>query len=261
MKQKSMNWIKLAQLPDRRIFHKDFPDVIEWEIRDGSVWHRGHRLKGADADSFETLDAECTFVAQDCRHVYHGESKVTAVDTSSFEALGDRYFRDKNAAYCEYETSLKPLKGRDPVDFVVLGNGYARDSAYGYYWGTPIRKCTNPLTLEIVQEDGETAEDYARDDQNIYCEGAVLIDADIHNLAVVAFGLFARLQECLSRCVQASAGARRQLAASRGILLVRRPFGLCHAFSVKGSRSRKLGNNRKQLFHRRETRVSREQVA
>ena len=146
-----MNWVRLSLLPEAKSFSKDHPGSLDWEIREGSVWFQGRKqLKSADPESFEFSDEEHTFLARDCNHVFHASSKVTAIDVATFESLGNRYYRDKDLAYLEYETSIKPLKGRDVENFAVLRNGYARDSVHGYYWGTPMRKCIHPLTLEII---------------------------------------------------------------------------------------------------------------
>ena len=184
-----MHWVRLSLLPEAKSFNKDHPDSLDWEIRDGSVWFQGrNQLRNADSDSFEFLDDEHTFIARDCNHVFHASSKVTALDVATFESLGDRYYRDKDLVYLEYETSIKPLKGRDVANFSVLGNGYARDSVHGYFWGTPIRKCVHPLALEVIPDGVDTAEGYARDDQLVYYEGAALKDVDVATWQLLPLG-------------------------------------------------------------------------
>lgn len=93
----------------------------------------------------------------------------------TFEVLTDGYCRDKNLAYAEYETSLRPLKGQRVKDFVVLGKGFARDSAHAYYWGTAMRSCSAPMTLELVPDTTI----YARDRDHIYYESAALKGAEV----------------------------------------------------------------------------------
>jgi DKNYY family len=171
-------WVGLAKLPKMRRVSSEHPSLVLWEIRDGKIWHQGKQLRSADPDTFEIRADEQTFLARDRSHIYHAWTLQKAVDRATFESLGDRYYQDRNRTYLEYETSLKPLKGQDVKRFVVLGSGYARDSVYGYYWGTPLRKCQSPLSLQIVRGDKRWTAEYARDDDHIYYEGAALKDAD-----------------------------------------------------------------------------------
>lgn len=184
-----MRWVRLSALPDGKAFNKNRPKSLDWQIRDGGVWFQGRkRIHAADPESFEFLDDEESFLARDSKHVFHGPSKVTAIDVATFEPLGDRYYRDKQLVYLEHETSIRPLKGRDVKHFVVLGNGYARDSVHGYYWGSPIRKCKQPLTLELLADDQSTADLYARDVEHIYFESAALPGADVASWTLLPDG-------------------------------------------------------------------------
>lgn len=167
-----MGWWRLADRPGQRIQDPSFPDIVYWEIREGAVWHQGRKLRGANAAAFEVRADDHVFVARDDQRVFHAWSRLNDVDRETFEVLGDGYFRDVRLAYYEFETSLKPLKGRDRERFVVLGNGFARDAVHGYFCGKPIRGCTAPLTLGVVEAAG--ALPYAIDDEHVYFEGAVL---------------------------------------------------------------------------------------
>lgn len=171
-----MNWYRLAELPGQRVVNPEFPEIVYWEIRDGSVWHQGRKLRRANATEFEVRKDDHVFIARDDRWVFHAWSQLKNVDRDSFEVVGDGYCRDKNLAYCEFETSLRPLKGRDRAHFVVLGNGYARDSVHAYYWGKPIRSCASPLTLALPE--GVRALPYALDDEQVFFESAALRGAD-----------------------------------------------------------------------------------
>lgn len=183
------------------------PSLVLWEIRDGKVLHQGKQLRNADPDTFEIRSEPESFLARDRSHVYHAWTMQKSVDRATFESLGDRYYKDKTWAYCEYESSLKPLKGKDPKHFVVLGNGYARDSMYGYYWGTPLRKCESPLSLEIVHGDKKWAAEYARDDHHIYYEGAALKDVDVATWQLLPNG-FSRDSEHIYYCAWKLPGVR-----------------------------------------------------
>ena len=186
-----MPWVKLSQLPGMRAFSDGFTDLVRWEIRDGSVWfHGSKRLRSANADSFELWGDDCTFLARDDAHVYYGASILRKIDVKMFEALGCRYFRDEKFAYIERESSLATLKGRDVPNFQVLGNGYARDSVYGYYWGSPLRACINPLSLRLIESDIEFADSFAQDDRHIYYEQAALKDVDPATWELLPQGCF-----------------------------------------------------------------------
>jgi len=174
-----MAWKRLADQPGKRVVNKQYKDIIYWEIRDGFVWHQKRKQRSADPASFEFRDDNHNFIGRDKNWIFHAWDKMKNIDRDSFEVLTDNYCRDKDLAYCEYETSLKPVKGTDVATFAILGNGYARDSEYGYYWGRPLRKCTAPMTLQTVKSIKKTADCYARDENHIYFEGAVLKGADL----------------------------------------------------------------------------------
>lgn len=82
------------------------------------------KIAKADVESFEvTNDLERVFIARDKNCIYHAWSVMTKIDRNSFTYLGDGYWSDNSNAYCEYETSIKPLKGNDAQNFKVIGNG------------------------------------------------------------------------------------------------------------------------------------------
>lgn len=173
---KPTGWLRLTDLPEQRLLDKDYPSIVYWEVKDGVVWHQGRRLRGSDPATFEVrTDEEYKFLGRDRSYVYHAWSKLPKLDRATFELLTDNYCKDKNLAYCTYETSLQPLKGRTLKNFQVLGRGFARDAVHAYYWGKPLRSCTAPLTFALVNGGGDR---YARDREQIYCEAAVLKGAD-----------------------------------------------------------------------------------
>jgi len=172
-----MTWTKLIDLPDRRMPTDYNPNKSYWEVIDGKVVHQGRPNRTADVESFELLDGS-DFVARDKNYVYHAWSTLKSVDRDTFEYVGDGYFRDKTLAYCEYETSIKPLKGSTVEGFKVLGNSYARDKNLAYYCGRAIVKCTSPMTLELVEQTGHHPIFAAKDAVSCYYEGAQLKDAD-----------------------------------------------------------------------------------
>ncbi len=169
----SMSWKRLEELEGQRTTAPGHDDLVYWELRDGGVWHQDHRLRGVDPANFEILEGT-EFIARDASRVFHAWSVLKDVDRDTFEPLADGYYRDKRLAYFEFETSLKPLKGRTVEGFSVLGAGYARDVSFGYYYGTPLRSCAAPLRLEALGGDGP----FARDRDHIFYDGAALQGAD-----------------------------------------------------------------------------------
>ena len=174
-----MNWISIAKLAQMKPSTESHGNLAYWESRDGIVYHQNRKIRKANVDTFEILMDEDSFLARDDKHIYHAWSLKKSIDRDSFEALGDFYYRDQNSAYAEFETSLKPLKGNDPDSFATLGCGYARDSSHGYFWGKPLRSCTSPMTLKVVESNDEKIMDYAMDSDFVYCESAALKNVDL----------------------------------------------------------------------------------
>jgi hypothetical protein len=215
--RRTTQWTLLRLQPGQRVLDREFPSITYWEIRDGSVWHQGRRLRRADPDTFEVRVNDYVFVARDENHVFHAWECLPNIDRDTFESLGDSYFRDKNTAYAESETSLRPLKGNRANDFAVLGNGYARDGAYAYYCGTPIRACTQPLSLRLVSSADPMGPCYALDASHVYFEGAALKDADIASWRLVAPGFSRddqRIYYCAKKLPRADPATWRHLAGA-----------------------------------------------
>jgi DKNYY family len=89
----------------------------------------------------------------------------------------------------------------------VLSEGYARNTDYGYYWGTPLRSCTSPLSLKVVHRIGKPEPIYARDDQHIYYEGGALKDTDLATWKPLSLG-FSRDAERVYHGSQRLPGAK-----------------------------------------------------
>lgn len=172
-----MTWIRLTDLPEQRLPNRYDHSCSYWEIVDGKVVHQRRINRFADVDSFEVLDGS-DFVARDKRYVYCGWSTLKSIHRDSFEPLGDGYYRDRSLGYCEFETSIRPLKGNTVEGLKVLGAGYVRDVRYAYYGGRVIAKCTSPMTFERVILPDRPSLPVARDDRHCYLEGAQLNGAD-----------------------------------------------------------------------------------
>ena len=170
-----MSWKKLTDYPEMKVVKPSYDSTIMyWKIENGKVWHQWKKLMKADIDSFEVYESN-DFIGRDKDFVYHAWSKLSKVDRETFEEVGDSYWKDKNFAYFEYETSIKPLKGLDASSFKYLENGYAYDKNFAYWFGRVIKNCTSPETLKVVKE----RDSIAMDSENVYYESAVLKGADI----------------------------------------------------------------------------------
>ncbi|MBR0572908.1 MULTISPECIES: DKNYY domain-containing protein [Pasteurellaceae] len=170
-----MMWKKLTEYPNEKVIDKEFNKIIYWEIQDGKIVHQKRILRSADIETFEIYQSSDTvFIARDKNNIYHAWSKLSKVDRDSFVALGNGYWKDKNVAYIENETSLTQLKGLDAQDFCVLGNGFAYDKNFAYYFGRVIKSCSDPQTLTLVNADDY----FAMDSENIFYESGVLKGAD-----------------------------------------------------------------------------------
>ena len=103
--------------------------------------------------------------------MYHGAELLAAVQRDSFAHLGESYWRDADAIYCEYETSLLPLKGSDAATFRHLGEGYAADRTQAYCAGSKIQSA-NPLALRLLHGL------YATDGDTVFFDGKPLKGSD-----------------------------------------------------------------------------------
>jgi len=183
-----MGWVKLKELPGQKVDSKKY-SFNYWKIEDGCVWHQGRKLRKADAETFEVRDEDSQiFIARDKHHVFHAWTLVKSIDRNSFEEAGGGYWLDCNNAYCEHETSIKPLKGNDADNFKYIGGPYARDSHFAYYAGRVLKNCACPLELELVTEDDCW---YVGDGTSVYYDGAELkgVDFESWKKAVGGFSL------------------------------------------------------------------------
>jgi hypothetical protein len=170
-----MNWTNLNLILETRKIYKN-NSFYGWTIKTGFVYHQGRKLKNADSKTFEipSIDDE-TFIGRDKNYIYHSSSKEKTIDRNSFEIICNRYWKDHNNAYYEYESSLKLLKGNDAKNFMVIGGAFARDSKFAYYSGRYIKSCLTPLKLELIGESYL----FAKDGEKIFLEGSSLKNADI----------------------------------------------------------------------------------
>ena len=161
-----MTWLPLSQLDETE---------HSWRIQGNAVQFGGtgtyRKLRGCDPATFEVFAEPGCLIARDRNHVYHGTELLSAVQRDSFTHLGEGYWRDADAIYCEYETSLRPLKGSDAATFRHLGEGYAADRAQAYYGGIKIQSA-NPQALRLLHSL------YAADDDTVFFDGKPLKGSD-----------------------------------------------------------------------------------
>ncbi|MEL0653337.1 DKNYY domain-containing protein [Algibacter sp. TI.3.09] len=170
-----MSWKKLSESPNNQVVKKSYDSTITfWKFENGKVWHQWKKLMSADFKSFEIYENN-DFIARDKNNVYHAWTKLNKVDRDTFQEVGNSYWKDKNLAFIENETSITPLKGLDSKSFNYIGNGFAFDKDFAYWCGRVIRSCTSPQTLKIV--DG--SDSLAVDSENVYYESGILKGADV----------------------------------------------------------------------------------
>lgn len=180
-----MTWIKLSELPNGQLRLSPTSDIVFWEVIDECVLHQGRKIRKADYTSFEVLDGH-HFIGRDKNFVFYAWNPINKeIDRDTFRDLGHGYFVDRKVAYYEYETSLKVLKGATSRDFQVLGNGYARDGTYGYYFGRVIKKCERPMALQQIDKSKLLADSsrslaacMVTDGERVFFESAELKGAD-----------------------------------------------------------------------------------
>lgn len=178
-----MKWTKLSQLPNKSLTCGPYK-ITYWAIKNNKVWHQDRMLRSADPDSFEVRIKEDSepvteypiheFFGRDKNNVYHAWNKIKSIDRNSFEFIGSQYWKDKHLVYCEYETSLKPLKGNDVENFINL-DGYARDSQFAYYFGKPLKACKDPMSFRLIAENNPV---YAADSGTVFYDGGSLKGSD-----------------------------------------------------------------------------------
>lgn len=161
-----MTWLPLSQLDETE---------HSWRIQGNTVQFDGtgtyRKLRGCDPATFEVFAEPGCLIARDRNHVYHGAELLSAVQRDSFTHLGEGYWRDADAIYCEYETALRPLKGSDAATFRHLGEGYAADRTQAYYGGSKIQSA-NPLALRLLHGL------YAADGDTVFFDGKPLKGSD-----------------------------------------------------------------------------------
>ena len=182
-----MSWTKLTDLPGQELRHPTAEHIIYWEIKNGKIFHQDRPNRNADIYSFEVLNGS-DFIARDNRFIYNAWTTQKTIDRDSFESLGDNYFKDKNNAYYDYESSIKPLKGNTVDGFMVLGNSYARDIKFGYYGGRVISKCAFPMTLRLALQSGSLSSPFITDQDHVFYEGGELKSADPQSWELIGSG-------------------------------------------------------------------------
>lgn len=167
-----MAWVRLIDIPGQRI-DSSSGNFYYWKIESGQVWHQERKLRKADSASLEVWRGtdDDVFIARDKSHVYYAWSVQKSIDRDSFQSMSNGYWRDKNLAYCEHETSIKALKGSDSKGFRFVGGPYAADGQFAYYGGRVLKSCARPTALELMPDSNSW---YAGDGERVYFDGAEL---------------------------------------------------------------------------------------
>lgn len=143
-----------------------FEDLGHGYAKDARVVLIGPVPIEADAASFRAHSR--TFAADQNRILHLGEpiDCDEDIDVATFEALGERYFRDARAVYCTrygwdcYETIV--VEGADPSSFEALGSSFGRDHGVLFNNGDVEEGATSPGTFEPFHPF------FARDERRVY---------------------------------------------------------------------------------------------
>lgn len=164
-------------------------------------------VKGADPETFvieENYSTQLGF-AYDKNNIFF-DGKMIDVDKSSFEKIGDIYFKDKNYIYrIERDKSIysfiKTIYDIPTFRIFTTGslyNDYVIDKNGVYYAGEKIIG-VDPNTLAVVSSPAEIGEMngkssptlsrfYMRDSNNVIYEGKIIPDIDVNSFKPIFTG-------------------------------------------------------------------------
>ena len=218
---------KLATTTDNRAIEMSEYVKINavYAKKDGAIYYAGplkryteapeySKVEGADPETFtvyQNISTELGF-ARDKNHIFF-DGRMTDIDTSSFEIISDRYFKDKDYVYFaknnrgKYSLEKMPY---DPKTFKIFATGsngddYIIDKNGVYYAGKIIpgvdpntfSTLSSPqelLTLQRGMKDGPPplSQYYMRDANNIIYRGKILPGADPRSFKVIPTGPYAQ---------------------------------------------------------------------
>lgn len=127
------------------VYYQDVPvsgaDARSFELIDAgsgyaaddyAVYYGGKRLSGADPDTFQTLDGG---FSKDAQHVYQGSELISTADAATFRTfqgtgIAKAFVADATHVYTVTGTLIPDA---NPQTFTYLGNGYGKDAERVYY--------------------------------------------------------------------------------------------------------------------------------
>lgn len=156
-----------------------------YKIKNDRVYYFDDIMMYADYKTFIELGY---YWAKDKRHIYHSGSmgfakllKNKTVDLPTFEALSERYLKDKNSVYysdtgCYYNI----IVGADPKTFQYVKEEYAKDKNSVYLAGYR----TDYTDISTIKKIGDDSE-YKKSNDKVYFYGELVKDADVKTFKVM----------------------------------------------------------------------------
>jgi hypothetical protein len=151
------------------------------------VYFEGRTIEGADTATFSFIP-NSSYV-KDKNSVYYRENsevKKTAADVATFQVI-----LGGNGEYGEDDQHVfmgnKIIDTASPQSFRYLGSGYSTDSTTAFYLDSRLESVDHDsfrvLGNGLSSDDGYHGEliyySYARDKENVFCEGNILSGADV----------------------------------------------------------------------------------
>ena len=149
------------------------------------VFYGGVRIQQADPVTFKVLDD--TPFAKDKLYAFFQYHVIPNVDIDTFTALNSTYAKDSKHIYQYYRTDNHVVKGADISTFKVFDNksAYAVDRFNAFYDGKPVQGA-DPLTFVPIGGG------YARDKNLIYCLNEKIADFDYASFRVIGSGIYGK---------------------------------------------------------------------
>lgn len=124
-----------------------------------------------DGETFEIIDDR---YSRDKNHVYSNFNLLEHADPATFKILNDSYVKDHKFVF--YDDTL--IENANPETFEILESGYSRDDKSVYY---KIQKLDgiNPTSFEIINTL------YTKDDKHVYYNHILIEDADPHTFSIL----------------------------------------------------------------------------
>lgn len=164
----------------------------------GPVFHM-HKIEDLVPKNFKVINDELEdnmiFIENDGKIYYLNNEleELKNIDKKTFEPLEYRFIKDKNGVYYYEDKNFYKfikLQNADTNTFETLNNGYAKDKNYVYfyniYWvdNYPIVVSADRNSFTVFK-NRDFYSSYAKDKNNIYCDGKILKEADYETFDVI----------------------------------------------------------------------------